>query len=215
VKILVADDDETCRALLGALLPKWGHEVFLAADGLEAWDILSRPGAPCLLILDWSMPGMDGLQLCQRARSLDTHKPFYAILLTGRDQSGDVIHALGTGADDYVTKPFDGEELRVRVQVGCRVLELQGRVGEQERLRGALQMAGTVCHELNQPLQAVLNAAHLLQLEPAASALNPELLQTIQSGVERLGRVTQRIMKISAVNTKSYLGQPDRLIDLK
>src|SRR5439155_1751234 len=94
-------------------------------DGAAAWDALQREDAPNLAILDWMMPGLDGLEICRRARGRTNARPLYIILLTARAQRQDTIDGLGAGADDFVTKPFDPAELRARVSVGVRVVELQ------------------------------------------------------------------------------------------
>lgn len=120
-----ADDDRVSRRRLEASLQKWGHEVLLAGDGEEARAALEAAGAPELAIHDWEMPGMDGLEVCRRARARAGERPLYIILLTARSGRGDVVAGLAAGADDYVSKPFDDSELRARVQVGTRVVQLQ------------------------------------------------------------------------------------------
>jgi phosphoserine phosphatase RsbU/P len=137
MKILVAEDDRVSRLLLETHLKKWGHEPVTTADGTEAWEILQKDDAPPLAILDWMMPGLDGVEVCRRARAREDARPLYIILLTARADRQDTIDGLGAGADDYVTKPFDGAELRARVSVGVRVAELQGelaaRIAELEQ----------------------------------------------------------------------------------
>lgn len=125
MKILIADDDPVSRKLLQSTLTKWGYNVTAAADGNEAWEALQRPNTPQLLVLDWLMPGMDGVEICKKARQNEGLRSAYIILLTSRGEKADVIRGLESGADDYVTKPFDAGELRARVQVGCRVIGLQ------------------------------------------------------------------------------------------
>lgn len=125
MKILIAEDDLISRRVLAATLEKFGYEVIVAADGAEAWDALQVPDAPQLAILDWMMPELDGVELCQRVRSQPTQNPPYLILLTAKSGKADVVTGLDAGANDYLTKPFDSTELRARVQVGVHVLELQ------------------------------------------------------------------------------------------
>jgi DNA-binding response OmpR family regulator len=147
MKVLIAEDDPVSRRLLEASLNKWGYEVVVTSDGAEAWEALRSGGAAALAILDWMMPGMDGPQICQRVRQDPQTRSTYLILLTALGQKKDVVAGLQAGADDYVTKPFDPEELRARVQVGVRVLELQGqlaaRVRElEEALASVKQLSG-------------------------------------------------------------------------
>lgn len=125
MKILVADDDPINRRLLEAFLVKGDYEVILARDGEEAWSILRQVDSPKLAILDWSMPGMDGTQICRELRK-QRDKPYvYVILLTSMSLETEVIAGLDAGADDYLTKPFKGEELKARLRTGRRILALQ------------------------------------------------------------------------------------------
>lgn len=124
--ILVADDDPLFRRLLERYLQTWGYSVITAADGAHAWQLLQKKeNSPDLLILDWLMPGVDGLELCRRLRdqSRDTYQ--YILLVSGRDDKQDVIRGLDAGADDYLTKPLDTAELRARLRTGNRILALQ------------------------------------------------------------------------------------------
>jgi len=131
VKILIAEDDSVSRRLLEAALVKWGHEVVVTRDGEEAWQQLQLAGAAPLLILDWLMPKMDGVAVCRKARATPAFRATYMVLLTSRGNKEDVVKGLEAGADDYVTKPFDPEELRARVQVGCRMVELQSALADR------------------------------------------------------------------------------------
>jgi len=125
MKILIADDDAVPRRMLQATLERWDYEVVEARDGEEAWEILHGEDAPKLAILDWLMPGLDGLELCRRIRALADAPYRYLILLTGRDSKADVVEGMEAGADDYLTKPFHRHELQVRLRAGRRILDLQ------------------------------------------------------------------------------------------
>jgi diguanylate cyclase (GGDEF)-like protein len=125
MKVLIAEDDPISRRLLEATLTKWGYDVVVACDGEEAWQILQEEDAPRLAILDWMMPGMDGVQICAAARASQDEPYIYILLLTAKSQKQDIIQAMKSGADDYLSKPFDVGELEVRLNAGRRVLELQ------------------------------------------------------------------------------------------
>ncbi len=135
-RILIAEDDPVSRRLLEAFLVKWGYQVVAAEDGLEALKILENADAPSLAVLDWMMPGLEGPQVCQRVRARPDQPYTYILLLTARSQRDDLLRGLESGADDYLTKPFDAQELRARVHVGQRVLDLQNSlIAAREELR--------------------------------------------------------------------------------
>ena len=133
MRILIAEDDAVSRRVLETTLVRWGHEVVVTCDGIAAWDALQRADAPALTILDWMMPGMEGVEVCRRVRQLPTPAPPYIILLTAKGGKEDLATGLDAGADDYIAKPFDREELRARVQVGARVVRLQRSLAERVR----------------------------------------------------------------------------------
>ncbi len=128
MKVLVADDDRTSRTLLTAMVTKWGHDPVVAADGAAAWEALQQPDSPRLVLLDWNMPVLDGLGVCRRLRATGTSNPPYVILLTARSEKGDIVLGLDAGANDYVAKPYDHEELQARLLVGQRTLALQAHL---------------------------------------------------------------------------------------
>jgi len=145
MKILVAEDQSVSRHILVGNLRKWGYDVTAVEDGMQAWEALQATEASQLVILDWLMPGMDGIEICRQIRKGPPSRPIYLILLTARRGQEDKIQGLQSGADDYITKPFDREELRARVQVGIRVLELQGALAQRVReLEEALSSVKTL-----------------------------------------------------------------------
>jgi diguanylate cyclase (GGDEF)-like protein len=139
-RILIADDEVISRTVLDETLSRWGYEVIVARDGDEAWTALAGEGAPQLAILDWQMPGLDGPEICRRLRAEPRESYVYVLLLTARDNRSDVIAGLASGADDYLTKPFDRHELQARLTVGRRILRLQE---ELIQAREALRIEAT------------------------------------------------------------------------
>lgn len=136
MRILIADDSIVSRHLLDATLRKWGYEVVAASDGVEAWNILQAEGAPHLAILDWVMPGMTGPEVCRKVRehakdSKEQEAYTYILLLTSKSLKDDLIEGMEAGADDYVTKPFDQHELKVRLRAGTRIIDLQRQLRDQ------------------------------------------------------------------------------------
>jgi diguanylate cyclase (GGDEF)-like protein len=125
MRVLVAEDDAISRRMLEAFLVKWGYEVLVAKEGEEAWGILQRNDAPRLAVLDWMMPGRDGIDICRSVRQRRGRAYVYILLLTARGQKADIVEGLEAGADDYIIKPFDPFELRARLRAGRRIVELQ------------------------------------------------------------------------------------------
>jgi len=127
MKILVADDDPVFQMLLTQMLTEWGYDVLVAIDGNEAWKQVRSKGGPRLAIVDWVMPGLDGLEVCRKVRAERKNDYVYILLMTAKNKSSDLLTVMEAGADDYVTKPFNPEELRLRLRAGCRVLESEER----------------------------------------------------------------------------------------
>ena len=134
MKILIAEDDLTSRRILEAILAKWNYEVIATSDGLEAWQALQTENAPPIAIIDWMMPGMDGVDFCRKIRQTQTLTSTYIILLTSKAQQEDVVAGLEAGANDYIRKPFEREELRARIRVGERVVELQTALADRVKM---------------------------------------------------------------------------------
>ena len=148
-RILVAEDDPVSRTLISSRLANWGYEVVVTCDGAEAMAVLRGRNAPVLAILDWSMPGMDGLEICRRLREVE--KRIYIILLTAHGSKENMIEGLRAGADDYLIKPFHAEESRTHILVGLRVMASQGTLADRVR---ALEVAalGIASTKLRIPL---------------------------------------------------------------
>lgn len=139
MRVLIAEDDPVSRGLVTATMERAGHDVVAAEDGERAWQLLQRSDAPRLVVLDWMMPGIDGVELCRRLRERAEGEYFYVILLTTKTQQQEILEGLQAGADDYLTKPYDPHELRLRVRAGERILELQSTLRNNvEELQRAL-----------------------------------------------------------------------------
>ena len=145
MRILIAEDDATSRIVLATALKNEGYDVTSAADGTAAWQYFQQPDAPPLAILDLMMPGIDGLELVRRVRSVLQQVPPYLIIVSTKSDKADVISALDAGANDYLTKPFDAGELRARVEVGRRMIEMRFQLAEKvEELEQALDQVRTL-----------------------------------------------------------------------
>ncbi len=127
-RVLIAEDDTVSRRVLQAMLEKWGFQVVIARDGTEAWEVLRNPDCPNLAILDWMMPGIDGVELCRRVRGMKDRGYVYLILLTAKDRREDILAGMEGGADDYLVKPIVSAEFHARLNAANRILELQSQL---------------------------------------------------------------------------------------
>jgi signal transduction histidine kinase len=182
MNVLIAEDDPVSRLLLKGHLQKWGHEVTAATTGSEAWRLFQEGTYP-LVVSDWMMPEMDGPELVRRIRASSCPGYVYVILLTARAQKADVVQGMEAGADDFVTKPFDREELRVRVRAGERIVRLeqtlaqqnkslretQAALVQQEKLASLGRLAAGVAHEINNPVAYVTNNVTVLRRDMQAA----------------------------------------------
>jgi putative two-component system response regulator len=134
MRVLVADDDRIICVVLKNALCKWGHDVVVCHNGLEAWNILQSPDPPRLAILDWLMPGMEGPDICKGLRSRKTVCYTHILLLSGRSKKSDILEGIRSGADDYITKPVDLEELEARTDAAVRQLRVQDKLVATQRM---------------------------------------------------------------------------------
>ncbi len=153
---MIAEDDPIFRRILESWFKRWDYRVTVAENGIDAWEILQRENAPQLAILDWMMPGMDGIELCRKIRSREQGPYLYVLLLTAKDDKQDIVAGLEAGADDYLTKPFDVDELRARVWAGRRILDLQSAL-----IRAHDDLLFTAAHD---PLTGLWNRGAILDL---------------------------------------------------
>lgn len=155
MKVLIAEDDVVSRRLLEAMLTRWGYEVAVTRDGVEAWEVLQRTDTPPIAILDWMMPRMDGVEVCRKVRQRGQEPYIYLLLLTTKGRKENIIQGLDAGADDYLSKPFDPHELQVRLRTGKRIITLQAELIEA---REALRVQAT-----HDPLTGVWNRRAILE----------------------------------------------------
>jgi len=171
MRVLVVDDSAVYRKLIGDHLRRWQFEVIVAETGLEAWHVLERPEAPKLVLLDWVMPDLDGIELCRRIRKVGTTGHYvYVILLTSKEGRQNMLEGLEAGADDYLVKPFDESELKARLMAGKRILKLQ-----EELIAARESMRHAATHD---SLTGLLNRGEIIgvlerELERARRERNP------------------------------------------
>ena len=205
MKILIAEDEAISRRLLEVNLAKWGHEVVICQNGQEAWDICQTPEAPLLAILDWMMPELDGIEVCRKVRELPHGELIYIILLTAKGEKEDLVQGLSAGANDYVTKPFDSDELKARINVGQRVVELQERLIEAERNRVLTEAAGAAAHEINQPLTVLVGTSELLMYQMSDQDQHRENIEALHDAAQKISKIVKKMGEIRQYATKPYL----------
>ncbi len=173
MKILIAEDSATCRIILSTALKEYGYQVIETKDGLQALEEMQKPNAPQLAIFDWVMPKMDGLTLLRKIREQETERPPYIIILTGKDEKDDLIVGLDAGANDFLSKTFDKRELRARVEVGRRMIELQDAL--------VLSKEKLVYQATHDALTGILNRGAIL------SILEKEFINNSKSNIIAVG----------------------------
>lgn len=148
-RVLLAEDEVVTRRLLEAQMTRAGYEVVSVSDGLRAWEALQAVDAPALVVLDWSMPGLDGPDICRRLRAATKNNYTYMLLVTARNAKADVVEGLSAGADDFISKPVDPDELQARLRTGVRVVQLEqnlrAKVNElQEAVEHVKELQGMI-----------------------------------------------------------------------
>jgi DNA-binding response OmpR family regulator len=175
MKLLIAEDSATLRLMLQVVVTQWGFEPVLAEDGEEAWEILKGASPPRLVLLDWEMPKMDGLEVCRNLRRIEGENPPYVLLLTGRSDTTDIVTGLEAGANDYIAKPYENAELQARLQVGRRVLELQDKLNlARDILTSEREVIENII--LNMRSSDQFDPANLRQLEASMEKTSGDML---------------------------------------
>jgi len=205
MEILIAEDDLTSRRILETILSKWGYDVISVDNGNDAVDRLLKAKTPKLCLLDWIMPGKDGVEVCSIIRNQKNPVPHYIILLTGKSDKNDIAHGLDSGADDYIIKPYNKDELKARINVGSRILKLQNAMSEKEKFKGVIEISGAICHELNQPLMVISGYSEILLLDCPEDHPQHKAVKEINTQAGRMGAITKKLMKITQYKTKTYL----------
>lgn len=178
MRLLIADDDLTSRTILAAVARKWGYDSITVEDGEQAWNQLQQTDPPLLLLIDWEMPKLDGLGLCQRIRKIETKVPPYIILLTSRGDVDDVVTGLEAGANDYIVKPFENAELKARLQVGMRMLELQAELkSTQDGLSYEKELIENII--LKMRLAKPFEATSLRQLDKPVEKISGDIVLSV------------------------------------
>jgi DNA-binding response OmpR family regulator len=220
MRILLADDDEPMRALLEAVLLSSGHEVEVHANGRSAWESFERNPAE-LLVLDWHMPEIDGIELCRRVRAHPQGDRTYLMMITARAQPEDLEHVLDAGADDYLPKPVTPADVLARLRIALKRMESAARRRDAEDgLRRARYLAGVgevalaLQHEINNPLTALLSTTYLAAHGMIPAAELPESLGSIELQAKRIAEVLKRLQALKEEKSVEY-AHGQRMVDLR
>ena len=202
-RILVVEDSPVYRGLITSHLQQWGFQVRVATSGTEGWEILKRPDSPSLVLSDWVMPGMNGLELCRQVRASRTAGSYaYIILLTAKDARADLVCALEAGADDYLVKPFDELELKARLLVGKRLLGLQHElVAAKESMRYA------ATHDALTGLSNRREAVDSVSRELARSHRDRKPLAVILADIDHFKQVNDKLGHIAGDEVLVEIGR--------
>lgn len=220
MNVLLADDDPTMRLLLAGMLERGGHVVTVAAaDGQAAWDAYVAAPAP-MLILDWEMPRMDGLELCRKIRSSECGDEPFILVITARDTTEDLTAVLDAGADDYMSKPVTPDNLLARLRIAERRIAVNSaRRTAESQLRKAQYLAGigetslALQHEINNPLAALLSNTSLIEAGMVSPSELQESLATIAQMARRIADVVKKLRQLNNPTSVEYLGNA-RMIDI-
>jgi CheY-like chemotaxis protein len=209
--ILIVDDVPENLQVLGTILEAKNYEIALASNGKQALDLIDAI-QPDLILLDIMMPELDGFEVCRKLKNSETTEKIPIIFLTAKTDTDDIVKGFELGAADYVTKPFNAFELLARVHTNLEVKKVEHERIQKERLQGIIEMSGAVCHELNQPMQAILGYAEMLMMEIEDDNPYYGKINTIKVQIDRMENITQKLMGITKYETMEYLG--GRIIDI-
>ncbi len=216
-KILVADDDPFIRVFLQKQLTNAGYTVTIAENGAEGF-AKAKADTPDIIVSDWTMPEMDGVEFCHAVRNDETLRYSYFILLTAKDDYEEKIKVMKEGADDYLTKPFNNTELLTRIHVGLRISDLQKELTKYQHRKALNEVALTMSHEINNPLGVIMLTLRSLQRK-LGSLTTKEMEKDIESCLLYSKKIADTVKKLSELHDpefKPYLNSMNtQLIDIK
>jgi len=214
-KILIVEDEPDTRFILGKLLEKADYNVVVASNGAEALKKLET-FSPKVIIADWTMPVMDGLELCDRIKQKEEYKSIYYIILTARSAVKDRVKGLDVGADDFLLKPTENQELLARIRSGVRIYNLQNELKKSEREKALLEMAATIGHNLNNPLGSLKLFIADLEAELNNEKKNDfeEDFGFINEAVDRISSLAKDLSKLKDPTLEIYASDA-KMIKLK
>jgi len=212
-KVLIVDDESINIKVIGEIL-KFDYEVSFATNGPEALEIATSNDPPDLILLDIMMPEMDGYEVCKVLREDQQSKDIPVIFVTADTDDETLKEAFESGGTDYVRKPVSRIELLARIKSALTEQMLKKKLVEKEKFKGVLEMAGAICHELNQPMQAISGYSELLMMNIPEDNTLYRYIENIEDQIGRMGEITRKLMRITRYETRSYMGNRYRIIDI-
>jgi len=207
-KILIVEDEKDTQFILDKLLVKNGYETKTTSNGVEALKVL-KDFNPVVILADWTMPVMDGLELCNILKKDESFKLIYFIILTARASLKDRVTGLDIGADDFLVKPVENQELLARIRTGIRINILQNELKSFEHNKAIVEMACTIGHKINNPLSSLIMAVKNLQedLKSIKKYDQNEDIQIIEESIERIKKLAEDLVHIENPTIINYTSE--------
>ncbi len=214
-KIIIVEDDQDTTFILSRLLSKNNFDVKIATNGEEALNILNEGFFPHVILADWTMPIMDGLELCKAVKGDENLQTIYFIMLTARSSIRDRVKGLEVGADDFLMKPIDNTELMARIRSGVRIFKLQNQLRKVEHSKALVEMACTIGHKFNNPLSSLIVSIDSLkdELPEDFKTKYAEDLSVIKDSIERITSLVKELTKLDDPKIINYL-ENNKMINL-
>jgi sigma-B regulation protein RsbU (phosphoserine phosphatase) len=214
-KILIVEDEKDTRFILEKLLTKNGYEVVITHNGSEALDVL-KTFSPKVIVADWTMPILDGLQLCKILKSNDDTKVIYYIILTARTSLKDRVTGLDVGADDFLIKPIENQELLARIRSGTRIFNLQNELKSIEHSKAIVEMACTIGHQFNNPLSSLMMTINNIEEEIKSKDFNEldDDFKIVSQSIVRIKSLVDDLVHLQNPTTIDYTAE-NKMIKLK
>ncbi|MBU1101645.1 MAG: response regulator [Bacteroidetes bacterium] len=204
-KILIVEDEKDTQYILNKLLSKYGYDVLIANNGQEALEVI-KDNVPKAIVADWTMPVMDGIELCNILKSDEKYKLIYYIILTARTSLKDRVKGLDVGADDFLLKPIENQELLARIRSGVRIHNLQNELKNIEHSKALIEMACTIGHKLNNPLSSLIMSIQSVEddLKSVTEVNFKDEFEVINASIDRIKTLINDLVHLQNPKVVNY-----------